>query len=208
MSKENASKNQLLRMPTYLYHLQMLKESGVEYVTAPKLARELDLNVELVKKDLALVSLDQGKPRVGRSIDVLITDMIAFLEYDQITEALLIGCGSLGSALADYQGWSNFGLKIVAIFDNDMKLIGTKINNLTVLPLERLEEIQAIYHAPIGIITVSKQAAQIIAERLVKAGCRALWNFAPVHLRVPKRIIVQDESMASSLAILNHRLRQ
>lgn len=208
MNRKNASKNQLLRMPTYLYHLRMLDESGEKFVTAPQLARALDLHVELVKKDLALVSTSEGTPRVGREVGQLIKDIISFLEYDQTTEAILVGCGSLGKALASYEGWSEFGLKIVAIFDNDISIIGQKVNGLTVLPLERIKEVQEIYSAPIGIITVPKEAAQITAERLVKAGCKALWNFAHVHLMVPRRIVVQDESMASSLAILNHRLKE
>ncbi|MCH3976441.1 MAG: redox-sensing transcriptional repressor Rex [Bacilli bacterium] len=201
------SKNQLQRLPAYLYHLQMLRASGVNRVTSPQIAKDLDLNVELVKKDFALVSSTQGTPRAGRDIDDLIHDLIKFLEYDKESTAILVGCGSLGRALIGYRGFDDFGFNIVAAFDNNPDLIGTKIGELTIYPLERLNEIQSIKKAKIGIITVTAKAAQLVADQLVKAGIGAIWNFAPANLMLPSDIIVQDESMASSLAVLSHRLK-
>lgn len=201
------SKNQLQRLPIYIHHLQTLKSSGVKRITSPMIASDLDLNVELVKKDFALVSKNKGTPRAGRTIDELIEDLIDFIEYDQGSSAILVGCGSLGRALVSYKGFDAFSFNIVAIFDNNPNLIGSTIEGLQVLPLERLGEIQRAKNAKIGIITVPRHAAQLVADQLVAVGIQAIWNFAPIHLNLKSDIIVQDESLVSSVAVLSHRLK-
>lgn len=202
------SKNQLGRLPNYIHHLQALNAAGVDKVTAPQVAIDLNLNVELVKKDFALVSKKQGTPRSGRLISELIDDMYEFLEYDKEDKAILIGVGSLGNALLHYRGFDDYGFNIVAGFDVDPSLIGRKVAGVPIYHLSELEKVQALHRCQIAIITVPAKEAQNVATRLVSAGISAIWNFAPAHLSVPTRIVVQDENMASSLAILSHRLKE
>ncbi|HKM10903.1 MAG TPA: redox-sensing transcriptional repressor Rex [Bacilli bacterium] len=202
------SKNQLGRLPNYVHHLQALRAVGIEKVTAPQVARDLNLNVELVKKDFALVAKRQGTPRSGRDISELITDMYDFLEYSQHDKAILIGVGSLGKALLHYRGFDDYGFNIVAAFDVDSALIGSKVDGIPIYNLDDLEKVQSERRSQIAIITVPAKEAQKVATRLISANIAAIWNFAPAHLKVPSRIIVQDENMASSLAIISHRLKE
>lgn len=202
------SKNQLGRLPNYIHHLQSLLADGNEKVTAPQVARDLNLNVELVKKDFALVAKKQGTPRSGRNIAELIADMYSFLEYSQEDKAILVGVGSLGKALLQYRGFDDYGFNIVSAFDINEKIVGTKIGGIPIYHLDELEKVQAAEAHQIAIMTVPADVAQTVADRLVASGIAAIWNFAPAHLKVPARIIVQDENMASSLAIISHRLKE
>ncbi|MGI6714075.1 MAG: redox-sensing transcriptional repressor Rex [Bacilli bacterium] len=205
---QKISKNQLGRLPNYIHHLQSLLAAGNEKVTAPQVARDLNLNVELVKKDFALVAKKQGTPRSGRNIEELIADMYSFLEYSQDDKAILVGAGSLGRALLQYRGFDDYGFNIVAAFDINERLIGTKVAGIPIYHLDDLEKVQKQDRHQIAIITVPADCAQAVADRLITAGISAIWNFAPAHLKVPPRIIVQDENMASSLAIISHRLKE
>lgn len=202
----SVSKNQIQRLPMYLNHLKKLRDAGFTQISAPQVAKDLGLHVEKVKKDIALVSSSLGTPKSGRNIDDLIADITSFLNYDEITPAIIIGCGQLGRALLGYRGFDEYGLDIVAGFDINPELVGQDLFGKTIYALEDLPMIRKKYKVDIGIITVPGSAAQEAANALVDAGILAIWNFAPAHIQVADKIIVHDENMASSLAVLSHRL--
>ena len=125
------------RLPSYLRILNQRKEMGEEYISATHLAEELGLKPIQVRKDLSLTGIE-GKPKVGFDIEELISSIIHTLGWDNTTDALIVGAGNLGSALACYDGFSTYGLRIVAIFDKDPGKVGGKIGSMTVLPMEKL----------------------------------------------------------------------
>jgi len=120
----------------------------------------------------------------------------------------LVGAGSLGKALLSYSGFENYGLNIVAAFDIDKEKVRTRINDKEVLPVEEMENICRRLNIHIGIITVPAQYAQDVCDKLIASGILAIWNFAPVHLSTPEGILVRNENMAASLAILSHHLQE
>ena len=160
-----------------------------------------------VRKDLALIS-SGGKPKVGYRISELEADIERFLGYDNINSAVIVGAGHLGKALMSYVGFKQYGLEIIAAFDSDPSLWNTAFNGITVFPPEKMADIAERLKLHIGIITVPAPHAQEVCDRLVEAGVRAIWNFAPTVLRVPEGILVQNENMASSLALLCNHLSQ
>lgn len=202
------SKNQLQRLPFYLNYLKDKKQEGVVFMSAPKMAIDLNLNEEQVKKDLALISTIPGKPKSGRNINDLIDDIEKYLGYDNVSSAVIVGVGHLGRALLNYKGFEMAGLDILAGFDVDEKIIGTTINGKKIFPLEKIKNLLPRLNAHIGIITVPAIYAQEVADQLIKYGCLAIWNFAPIHLNVPENIVVQNENMVSSLAVLSKRLEE
>jgi len=204
---QNVSKNQLRRFPVYLSYLKGKKSEGVNSISAPSIAEALGYNEVQVRKDLAIVSKTEGKPKSGRDIQALISDLESFLSYNDVTNAVIVGVGHLGMALLSYKGFSNYGLNILAGFDDAEDIIGKEYNGKTVFPMSKLTNLINRLQVHIGIIAVPDKYAQEVADRLVESGIRAIWNFAPVHLNVPDNIIVQDENMASSLAILSRRLK-
>lgn len=195
------------RLPFYLKYLTQAEREGTDSISAAQVARDLSLNEVQVRKDLAAVSVSGGKPRVGYDIHPLIADIENFLGVKNTNEAVLVGVGHLGKALLSYDGFASQGLKIVAAFDNNEVLEGVEVHGKMVFPLYKLANLTQRLRVSIGIITVPAEAAQQVADLLVEGGVAAIWNFAPVRLSVPAGVMVQNENMASSLALLSQHLR-
>jgi redox-sensing transcriptional repressor len=119
-----------------------------------------------------------------------------------------VGAGSLGTALLGYQGFTEHGLNIVAAFDLDEEKIGEKIHGKMIMPLHKLPNLAARMHIHLGVITTPAQGAQAAAELMVEGGIRAIWNFAPVCLKLPPGVIVENVELSSSLAVLSSKLAQ
>ena len=120
---------------------------------------------------------------------------------------VLVGAGNLGKALLSYDGFSDYGLDVIAAFDTDSTLTGTLISGKPVLPMEDLEVVCTEKKIHLGIITVPVAAAQSVCDQLISFGIRAIWNFAPTILKVPKGVLVENENLASSLAVLSQHLQ-
>ncbi len=208
MKGKNVSKNQLRRLPIYLTYLKSKCNEGVLYISSPQIALGLGLSEEQVRKDLALVSRSNGKPKTGRNISVLISDIEEYLGYKNTNNAILVGAGHLGSALFTYQGFAKYGLDIIAAFDNNPEKIGTTVLGKHIYSLDSIEEVCKELEVAIGIITVPAEAAQEVCNRLVSIGVKAIWNFAPITLEVDSDVIIQNENMASSLAVLSSKLKK
>ena len=201
------SKRTLYRLPVYLSLLQEKVKEGVEYISATSIANILGLNHVQVRKDLSCAS-SAGRPKVGYETKVLIKDLQNFLDYNNTKDAVIVGVGGLGKALLGYDGFKSYGLNIVAAFDVNSALCGKQINGKTIFHVDKLPELTKRMNIHIGIITAPAENAQSICDTLVKSGVLAIWNFAPVSLTVPKGIIVQNENMATSLAILSNKLNE
>ena len=100
------------------------------------------------------------------------------------------------------------GLNIIAAFDNDPSKIGTVINGIEVLPIEKLEEMIESMKVQVGVITATPESAQSIAETMVKAGIKAIWNFAPTNLKLSKKVVIENTILSYSLAVLTYKLSQ
>ena len=197
----------LQRLPAYLQQLKALQAEGATTVSCNSLAVELNLNPVLVRKDLAAVSSIGGRPKVGYQLDNLIVDVEHYLGYMDCFKAVLVGFGHLGSALFAYPGFKAYGVQIVAAFDKNEAVTNTMANGKPVLPMEQLTPWCKQNGIDLGIITVPAPHAQSVCDSLLAAGIRGIWNFAPVHLRVPDGILVQNEDMAIPLALLSQHLK-
>ena len=202
------SKQAIKRIPFYLNYLKAAVIDGKQSISAPVIAKALNLNEVLVRKDLAAISRHGGKPKIGYDISDLILDIEDFLGYENVDEAVLVGAGHLGKALLSYRRFEEYGLEIVAAFDSDPGIVGSEIHGKKVFAAERITDLTSRLSVRIGIITVPAEEAQSVCDKLVEAGVLAIWNFAPVHLIVPANIMVQNEDMAESLAILSRYLSE
>ncbi|MBP3372896.1 MAG: redox-sensing transcriptional repressor Rex [Clostridia bacterium] len=204
----NLSKQAIHRMPFYQQCLKKLYDEGVSTVSAPVVAEMLKLNEVQVRKDFAAVSTSGGRAKIGFDVAELLDSIEHTLGYRNMDDAVLVGAGSLGHALASFRGFEEYGLRIVAAFDVDEKLIGTTVGNATVYPLDQLTMFCEEHDINIGIITVPVEHAQSACDLLVEGGVLGIWNFAPAYLRVPDDILLQNENMAASLAMLSKHLRE
>jgi redox-sensing transcriptional repressor len=195
----------LKRLPLYHRFLKEWAKQGKESVSCTDIGAELKLDPTQVRKDLEAAGVN-GRPRIGYLAANVIDGIEEFLGWKKVNEAFLVGAGSMGSALLGYEKFEECGLKIIAAFDSDPGKVGRKIHGKHVLPMEKLTDLAQRMHVHIGIISVPASHAQMVAERLVAGGVRALWNFAPVRLRVPDHVIVHNEDLYCSLASLSQKL--
>jgi redox-sensing transcriptional repressor len=202
------SKNQLQRYPIYLKYFKELEKDGVSDVSSPRIAKELGYSEEQIRKDLQAVSDEAGRPKKGRNLKKLIETLEAFLGYRDSTTAVIIGVGHLGAALLNYPNFEEMGLSIIAGFDSDPTKIGTKVGGKEVFPMDKLSNLLPRLNAHIVIVTVPAAAAQKVIDEAIDSGALAIWNFAPTHVNVPHNIVVENVNLASSLAVLSHRLNE
>lgn len=195
------------RLPSYLLLLRQLRGQGRQSVSSTAIADELALDRTQVRKDLAVTGI-VGKPKVGYEVTNLIEAIESFLSWNDLADAVLVGTGNLGSALLGYRGLAREGFNIAAAFDVDPAKIGTTIHKRQVLPLAELAAFAATNGILIGILTVPAEAAQGVANLLVRSHIRAIWNFTPVKLDVPPHVVVENVELLSSLAVLSSRLAQ
>lgn len=204
--EKGISKAAVARMPLYLHLLQEENSKGTKYVSSTAIAQSIAVSSVLVRKDLELVSSEPGRPKIGFAVSRLIVDIEKFLGYDTVSDAIIIGAGGLGRAFLGYEGFKHNGLNVLAAFDIDEALIGTRVAGKPILNMSGMPAFVKENKVKIAIVTVPKHAAQKAVDAVVAAGVQAVWNFAPAPLRVPKDIVLKTEDLAASLAILAGKL--
>lgn len=204
MERKEISKSVLKRLPGYLSYLKGLSEETA-YISATTLANALGMGEVQVRKDLAMVC-EGGRPKIGYPRELLIDDISQFLGYDNTTDAILVGAGKLGQALLGYSGFEAYGLNVLAAFDVN-PIVQQADDGKPIYSMDQLERFCHFNNVLMGIITVPAQQAQEVCDKLIACGIKAIWNFAPTHLDVPKNILVQNENMATSLAVLSMHLQ-
>ncbi len=202
---KNLSKNQIQRMPIYLKYFKELVDMGQTLVSSPQIAVRLGYSEEQVRKDLQAVSDEHGRPKKGRELASLLDAIEAFLGYHESKKAVVIGCGHLGRALLNYSGFPAMGLSVVAGFDVEPRQSSSA---KPVYPMSQIKDVLPTLHADIAIITVPASEAQSALDLAIEAGAKAIWNFAPALLDVPAGVVIENENLSSSLAVLSYRMNQ
>ena len=181
-----------------LYHC-LLKYTckGKPFIASSEIADLLDLNDSLVRKDIALCGV-LGHKKQGYVVDELKKSIEQKLGFSERKEAFIIGAGSLGTALVNYADFKDYGIDILALFDNDPNKIGKEIGGKRVVSLEKLSNLISRINIKNIILTVPPQAAQEVTDYAVQCGVRFIWNFTPTVLRVPKTVTVYYENIVSS----------
>jgi redox-sensing transcriptional repressor len=195
----------LRRLPEYHHYLVELAARGVTQVSCSLIGRDLNCVPVQVRKDLQYTGIT-GKPKTGYAVSELIQTIEAFLGWNNVNEAFLVGAGNLGTALLGHERFTKFGLRIVAAFDANPARIGERIHDRVVLPMDKMADLAERMSIHLGIITCPAEVAQGVADQMVKAGIQAIWNFAPVRLKVPELVFVHNEDLYSSLASLSWKL--
>jgi redox-sensing transcriptional repressor len=143
---------------------------------------------------------------VGYEIDNLLEVLEDFLGFTRVHKAFLFGAGRLGGALLNDSGLKQFGLEVVAAFDTNPRVVGHSIAGIPVYHINELEAKIKRYNVKIGILTVPIDSAQEVADKMVVWGIKAIWNFTPLRIRVPEKIVVQNTSLYAHLSLMFNRL--
>ncbi len=195
------------RLSLYLQYLDECERRGETTVSSGALAARGGASSAQVRKDLSLFG-SFGRRGVGYSIALLAARLREILGLVRHYRVVLVGAGRIGSALAAYPGFPARGFDIVALYDADPARIGRPVDSLIVRSVDRLEADLAAEPADIAVIGTPADAAQEIAERLVRGGVRALLNFAPVTLTLPRHVAVTNVNMALELEGLTFALNR
>ncbi len=193
-----------VRLPLYRNFLRSL-DPMPEHISAAKIAGALSFGEVQVRKDLALV-FGGGRPRTGYVTKDLLAGLESVLERRGTGDAVLVGAGKIGRALMEFDGFSSYGVDIIAGFDKDKSVLGKTESGKDIYPLNRLSGFCKKHPVRVGVIAVPDDDAQAVCDLLVKAGVQAIWCFTAVRLKVPDEIFVRYENLAASLAALFARL--
>ncbi len=193
-----------VRLPLYRNHLRSLNPMP-EHISAAAIAGALGFGEVQVRKDLALV-FGGGRPRTGYVTKDLLAGLETVLERRGAGDAVLVGAGKIGRALMEFDGFTSYGIEIIAGFDNDPAVLGKTDSGKDILDLSKLPAFCKKHKVRVGVIAVPDDQAQAVCDMLVKAGVQAIWCFTAVRLNLPDNIVVRYENLAASLAAIFARL--
>ncbi len=195
------------RLPWYLAHVRMLASQGIAHVSSTQIASVINVDSSQIAKDLSFLNI-KGKTRIGYDVSQLKTELEAFLGFTGMHRAVMVGTGSLGSALMQDRGLMQYGLHIVAGFDVDDAVVGTSIAGTPVYHLSQLPQLQQQLDVSIAVLAVPAEQAQRAADDIIAAGVKAIWNFTPFRIKAPAHIVIQNTSIYAHLALIYNRLGQ
>ena len=203
MKEQTISKATIDRLPLYYRTLRLAQDDGMDIISSDELGRRLELTPEQIRKDLALFG-QFGKKGVGYYVNELKFNVGKILGLDNHWNIAIVGIGHLGVALANYQNFIALGFNLVALFDNDPNSIGKTVNHVKVKSIDELQSCAKNLKIDIGVIAVPAQFAQQVADKLVKANIKGIWNFAPVKMRVPEDVKIVNEDLSVGLSRLSY----
>lgn len=203
MKEQTISKATIDRLPLYYRTLRLAQDDGMDIISSDELGRRLELTPEQIRKDLALFG-QFGKKGVGYYVNELKFNVGKILGLDNHWNIAIVGIGHLGVALANYQNFIALGFNLVALFDNDPNIIGKTVNHVKVKSIDELQSCAKNLKIDIGVIAVPAQFAQQVADKLVKANIKGIWNFAPVKMRVLEDVKIVNEDLSVGLSRLSY----
>ena len=205
--KREISRATVDRLPLYYRALRAAEEAGQEIISSKELGRRLNITPEQIRKDLAFFG-QFGRKGIGYFVSELRNSIGNILGMQNQWRLAIIGVGNLGTALAHYKSFEEHGCTLAALFDVDKKKIGTEVNNFKVYDFAKVKSIARRKLIDIGVIAVPELEAQGVANELIAAGVRGLWNFAPAKLEVPPEISLVNEDLSIGLSALSFYLVQ
>jgi len=198
----------LERLLLYYHFINVhMDQNDTVTVSSAKLATFMDSDDTQVRKDLAAIGL-KGRPRIGFVASEVNSKIRHTLGFDENNRAVVIGAGRLGGAIASYKEFTDYGLEIIALFDNDQQKIGLTVGDHIVQPLNRLAAIVKRRDVHLGILTVPAGAAHEVVDRLVQTGVNTIWNFSPANITPSNGGAVRNEHIAVGLAELLYHLKK
>ena len=181
-----------------LYHSILIEyiENGIDTISSPQIAARLNIDDSQVRKDFKLLN-NVGRCRVGYSVSELKDTIEDTLGFKRSKDAVIVGAGHLGLALAKYSAFNDYGLNILALFDNDPQKVDMTVNNKQIFHVSRLPNLMQRLGIEIAILTVPRFCAQKTADFLIDSNIKYIWNFTPVVLKVPADVKVWNENLIS-----------
>ena len=195
------------RLPLYFRTLRLAEEENLEIISSDELGRRLDITPEQIRKDLATFG-QFGRKGIGYDVSELKERISNILGLHNHWRLAIVGVGHLGGALANYVNFASLGFSVVALLDSNKKIVGSTVNGIKVNAVSQMKRVVAVKAVDIGVITVPAAEAQGVADALVAAGVKGIWNFAPIKLSVPQSVPLVNEDLSVGLSALSYHMSQ
>ncbi len=205
MVKNGISTAVIKRLPRYYRYLGELMEAGTERISSNELSKLMNVTASQIRQDLNNFG-GFGQQGYGYNVEFLYSEIGKLLGVDRRHNIIVVGSGHLGQAIANYANFERRGFIVKGMFDKNPDVIGKEIRGIKVMSMEEIEEFIRINKIEIAALTLPKQQAAEMAEKLVKFGIRGFWNFAHIDLELPKGIVVENVHLSESLMRLSYNL--
>lgn len=193
------------RLPGYYRHLRELEASGVTQISSQELGKRMQLTPSQIRQDINCFG-GFGRQGYGYKVSELKEHIGEILGMDRMHKVIILGAGSIGSAVARYPTFSREGFDTVAMFDVAEDKVGSRVGNIPVFPMDDLESFLSDNKVDIAVLALPAAVAQDTLNRLYTGGVRAVWNFAPIDLNHPEEMIVVNVHLSDSLQILSYKI--
>ncbi|MBR1445350.1 MAG: redox-sensing transcriptional repressor Rex [Firmicutes bacterium] len=207
MMKKNISSAVINRLPRYRRYLADLLDNGITRISSQELSKKMKTTASQIRQDLNNFGCF-GQQGYGYNVELLCEEIDKILGLEKNYNLIIIGAGNLGQALVNYANFKNRGFNFIGIFDINPKLIGINIRGLEILDTEKLEEFISKNDVDIAVLAIPKNQALDVAQRLIKSGIKAIWNFSHVDLETPDDVVVENVHLTDSLMTLSYRLSE
>lgn len=207
MSKKNVSMAVIRRLPKYYRYLKELLDKDIHRISSSELSKITGFTASQIRQDLNNFG-GFGQQGYGYKVSALYDEIGVILGLDKVYKAVVIGAGNLGKAIGNYAGFKNSSFNIKALFDSDKEIIGKNIREFEVLDSKNIKEFIKENNVDIAILCIPKDGAQEIANELVEAGIKGIWNFSSTDLEVPENIVVENVNITESLFTLSYLINQ
>lgn len=193
------------RLPGYYRHLRELEAAGVTQISSQELGKRMQLTPSQIRQDINCFG-GFGRQGYGYKVSELKDHIGEILGLDRQHKVIILGAGSIGSAVARYPTFSREGFETIAMFDVAVDKVGSQVNDIAVLPMDGLEGFLSKNHVDIAVLALPAAYAQEALNRLYQGGVRAVWNFAPTDLTHPEDMIAVNVHLSDSLQILSYKI--
>lgn len=193
------------RLPTYLRALQGMAEGGRLVTSSQEMSEHLGISAAQIRKDLSQFG-EFGKQGTGYNIEYLTEQLRKILKVDRVWDMAVVGAGGIGRAVARYQGFADRGFRVTTVFDSDPQKVGSMVGSFKVLDYSQMAEVIRAENIQVAMIAVPATQAQAVSDELVKAGIKAILNYAPIHITVPEDVHVQHTDPVTHLQRMTYYL--
>ena len=191
------------RLPKYYRYLELIGHKGIIRVSSQELSKITGLTASQIRQDLNHFGAF-GQQGYGYNVEELKIELEKIMGVDKPYNVVIIGFGNIGSALLNYSGFKKKGFKVVGIFDNSPEIIGNKANDVVIKDVSELEEVVTREKVDIAILAIPAIPAQEITDKLVACGIKGIWNFAPIDLKLPRNVVLENVHLDGSLLTLTY----
>ena len=199
------SKAVIRRMPRYYRYLGELLENGVERISSNELSKMMKVTASQIRQDLNNFG-GFGQQGYGYNVRFLYDEIGRILGLTEIHNVVLFGVGNLGQAIANYVKFEKLPFKMIGLFDVDKKKKGQIVSGIPIMMIDEFEDFNKTHRVDIAVLTLPKDAAMPVAQKLADLGVHAFWNFAHVDLELPKDVVVENVHLSESLMQLSYNM--